>query len=297
MGILGYARSTKVGLSALIGFGNKLDLNESDTLEFFAQDNQTKAIAVHMESVKQGRRFIQALRRASLVKPVVILKAGRTKGGGRAAISHTGAMLSPDEVVDAAIRRAGGIRAKTLQDFFDIARGLSTLSRPKGENVMAITGAGGLGVLLSDACDEYNVQLMETQGDLKDRFRKIVPTFGSLNNPIDITGASPPETYYEAIRIALMDERVHSLILGYWHTIITRPLEFAKVVIEAVEEARSKGVNKPIVASLSGDVEVEQAAKMMEARGIIAYPYAPERAVMVLASLVSWCRNSGRWQR
>ena len=125
---------------------------------------------------------------------------------------------------------------------------------------MIITGAGGSGVLLSDACVDNGLNLMAMPPDLDAAFRKFIPPFGAAGNPVDITGGEPPTTYQNTVRLGLEDERIHSLILGYWHTIITPPMVFAKVITEVVEEMRDKGIDKPVVASLAGDVEVEEAA-------------------------------------
>ena len=115
--------------------------------------------------------------------------------------------------------------------------------------MVIITGAGGSGVLLSDACVDNGLNLMTMPSDLDAAFRKFIPPFGAAGNPVDITGGEPPTTYQNTVRLGLEDERIHSLILGYWHTIITPPMVFAKVITEVVEEMRAKGIDKPVVAS------------------------------------------------
>jgi acyl-CoA synthetase (NDP forming) len=129
--------------------------------------------------------------------------------------------------------------------------------------------------------------------DLDKAFRKFIPPFGAAGNPVDITGGEPPTTYKNTIKLGLEDERIHSLILGYWHTIITPPMVFAKVVVEAVEEMKAKGIAKPIVASLAGDVEVEEAAEHLYQHGIPAYAYSTEIPVTVLGAKYKWARGAG----
>ena len=146
------------------------------------------------------------------------------------------------------------IRARSLRDLLEFARGIPVLPTPKGENVVIITGAGGSGVLLSDACVDNGLSLMAMPPDLDAAFRKFIPPFGAAGNPVDITGGEPPKTYQNTIRLGLEDPRIHALILGYWHTIVTPPMVFAKLVVEVVEEMRAKGIDKPVVASLAGDV-------------------------------------------
>jgi acetyl coenzyme A synthetase (ADP forming)-like protein len=294
MAIVGFSRSHRMGVSAIVGLGNKSDLDEDDLLEFYAEDPNTGVIAMHVEDIKDGRAFVDAASRVSKTKPVVVLKAGRTAQGARAAASHTGALAGADQVYDAAFREAGVVRARTLEDLLDWSRALAMLPEPKGENVLIVTGAGGSGVLLSDSCADYGLSLMAVPPDLDAAFKELIPPFGASGNPIDITGGEPPETYRRAIRLALNDDRVHALVLGYWHTIITPPMVFAKLVGEVLDEARAAGKVKPVVASLVGDVEVEEACRYLEERGVPAYPYAAERPVAALAAKYRWARHAGK---
>jgi acyl-CoA synthetase (NDP forming) len=134
---------------------------------------------------------------------------------------------------------------------------------------------------------------MQMPDDLNQAFMEFIPPFGAAGNPVDITGGEPPQTYANTIRLGLEDERIHALVLGYWHTIITPPMVFAEKVIEVVEEFRGRGISKPIVASLAGDVEVEQASERLFEHGIPAYPYTTELPVEVLAAKYRWARHAG----
>ncbi|MGZ6193901.1 MAG: acetate--CoA ligase family protein, partial [Candidatus Binataceae bacterium] len=261
MAIVGFSRSTRMGVSAIVGLGNKSDLDEDDLLTFFEQDDDTQVIAMHVEDLKDGRSFAEVAKRVSRKKPVIVLKAGRTALGARAARSHTAALAGNDRIYEDVLRQSGVVRARALNDMLEFARCLPIMAAPTGENVLIITGAGGSGVLLSDACVDNGLKLMEMPPDLDTAFRKFIPPFGAAGNPVDITGGEPPATYRNTIRLGLEEPRIHALILGYWHTIITPPLVFAKLVTEVVEEMRTKGIDKPIVASLVGDVEVEDACR------------------------------------
>ena len=229
----------------------------------------------------------------SKTKPVVVLKAGRTSLGAKAANSHTGALAGDDRVYDAVLRQSGVVRAKSLNDMLEFARGLAVLPTPKGENVLILTGAGGSGVLLSDACVDNDLSLMAMPSDLDAAFREYIPPFGAAGNPVDITGGEPPTTYRATIDLALRDQRIHSLVLGYWHTIITPPMVFAELLGEAVSNARADGNDKPVVCSLVGDVEIEQAAEYLMDRNVLAYPYTAEKPVAVLGAKYRWARNAG----
>jgi acetyl coenzyme A synthetase (ADP forming)-like protein len=293
MAIVGFSRSAKMGVSAIVGLGNKSDIDEDDLLTFFEQDDNTQAIAMHMEDLKDGRSFVEVAQRTSRKKPVIVLKAGRTALGARAASSHTGALAGDDKVYDDLLRQAGVIRARGLNELLAFARAVPILPTPKGENVVIITGAGGSGVLLSDSSVDAGLSLMKFPPDLDAAFKKFIPPFGASGNPVDITGGEPPKTYQNTIRLGLEDDRIHALILGYWHTIVTPPMVFANLVIEVVEELRARGIDKPVVASLAGDVEVEAASELLFDHGIPAYPYNTETPVLVLGAKYRWARGAG----
>jgi acetyl coenzyme A synthetase (ADP forming)-like protein len=293
MAIIGFSRSAKMGVSAIVGLGNKSDIDEDDLLIFFEQDPNTKVIAQHCEDLKDGRAFAEVARRVSKKKPVIVLKAGRTAAGAKAASSHTGALAGNDKIYEDVFRQAGVIRARSLRDLLEFARGVPILPTPKGENVVIITGAGGSGVLLSDACVDNKLTLMPMPADLDQAFRKFIPPFGAAGNPVDITGGEPPQTYKNTVLLGLQDPRIHALILGYWHTIITPPMVFAKIIVEARDEMRAKGIEKPVVASLAGDVQVEEAAQYLYEHGIPAYAYSTEIPVAVLGAKYQWARGAG----
>jgi acetyl coenzyme A synthetase (ADP forming)-like protein len=293
MAIIGFSRSAKMGVSAIVGLGNKADIDEDDLLTFFEQDENTTIIAQHCEDLKDGRSFAEVAKRVSKKKPIVVLKAGRTSLGARAASSHTGALAGNDKIYEDVFKQSGVIRARSLRDLLDFARGIPVLPTPKGNNVVIITGAGGSGVLLSDACVDNGLSLMAMPADLDAAFRKFIPPFGAAGNPVDITGGEPPSTYQNTVRLGLQEPRIHALILGYWHTIITPPMVFAKLMVEVVSEMRAKGIEKPVVASLAGDVEVEEAAEYLYQHGIPAYAYSTEIPVAVLGAKYQWARGAG----
>ncbi|WP_046503586.1 acetate--CoA ligase family protein [Streptomyces odonnellii] len=293
MAILGFARSTRTGVSAIVGLGNKSDLDEDDLLTWFGADPRTECIAMHLEDLKDGRAFVEAARATVPKKPVVVLKAGRTAAGAKAAGSHTGALAGDDAVYDDILRQAGVIRAPGLNEMLEYARALPVLPTPRGENVVIITGAGGSGVLLSDAIVDNGLSLMEIPPDLDKAFRAFIPPFGAAGNPVDITGGEPPATYEATIRLGLEDPRIDALVLGYWHTIVTPPMAFAELTARVVAEFADRGIRKPVVASLAGDVEVEEACQYLFERGVVAYPYTTEKPVAVLGAKYRWAKAAG----
>src|ERR1700675_164259 len=232
MAIIGFSRSAKMGVSAIVGLGNKSDIDEDDLLTFFEQDDNTNLIAQHCEDLKDGRAFAEVAKRVSKKKPIVVLKAGRTSAGAKAASSHTGALAGNDKIYEDVLRQSGVIRARSLRQLLEFARGIPVLPTPKGENVLIITGAGGSGVLLSDSVVDNGLSLMAMPPDLDAAFRKFIPPFGAAGNPVDITGGEPPITYVNTVKLGLEDPRIHALILGYWHTIVTPPMVFARNMVE-----------------------------------------------------------------
>src|SRR5437588_1411345 len=293
MAIIGFSRSAKMGVSAIVGLGNKSDIDEDDLLAFFEQDDNTKVIAQHCEDLKDGRAFAEAAKRVSKKKPVIVLKAGRTSAGAKAASSHTGALAGNDKIYEDVLAQSGVVRARSLRQLLEFARGVPVLPTPKGENILIITGAGGSGVLLSDSVVDNGMSLMAMPDDLDKAFRKFIPPFGAAGNPVDITGGEPPKTYQNTVKLGIEDDRIHALILGYWHTIVTPPMVFAKLMVEVRDEMKAKGLEKPIVASLAGDVEVEEASDYLYQHGIPAYAYSTEIPVEVLAAKYKWARGAG----
>lgn len=291
----GFARWKKAGISINVGLGNMSDIDHADLLWYFYADEHTKAISFHMESIKDGKKFIETAKIVSKKKPIVVLKAGRTGYGEKAAKSHTAALTASDEVINAAFKKAGVIRVYALDELFDVGRSLAMLPPPKGENVFIITMAGGLGVLLCDAAADNNLHLMEAPQDLVDEFKKFVPPFGAFGNPMDITGSCTPDMVQKGIKLALMHPKTDAIIIGHWHTVITPPMEFAKSVVEGVNEARANGMDKPVVVSMSGDIpETLQAIDYIETHAQVpAFFCQPERAVRVLGALYQWARYVG----
>src|SRR5438477_3482306 len=183
MAIIGFSRSAKMGVSAIVRLGNTSDIDEDDLLTFFEQDDNTAIIAQHLEDLKDGRAFAEVAKRVSKKKPIVVLKAGRTAMGARAASSHTGALAGNDKIYEDVLKQSGVIRARSLRDLLEYARAIPVLPAPKGENVVIITGAGGSGVLLSDSVVDNGLSLMAMPADLDAAFRKFIPPFGAAGNP------------------------------------------------------------------------------------------------------------------
>ncbi len=284
--LMGWTIYEKIGLSALIPMGNKADVDDADALELLAEDEHTRVILIYMEGVKDGRRFIEVARKVSLQKPIIVIKSGRSEKGAKAAASHTGSLAGQDKIYDAAFKQAGIVRAITIQEAFDYAIAFSALPEPQGENVVIITNGGGVGVMTTDACEDYGLNVYELPEDLQAKFRECMPPFGSPKNPVDLTGQADEESYRKALKIALEDDRIHSIIVLLCETAVLDPHKVADVIIE---EYKKSGRKKPLVVSFVGGVRSQEALAKLKENGIPAFPI-PERAVAALAAMYKWHR-------
>lgn len=292
--LMGWTILEEIGLSAVVSMGNMADIDVMEVSEYLADDPNTKVITIYLEGLKpgSGRRFLEIMKKVSEKKPVIVVKSGRSERGAAAAASHTGSLAGADKVYDAAMKQTGILRALNIEEMFDWARAFALLPLPKGENAVIITNGGGAGVMATDAAADYGVKLMDPPEDLKEKFRKHMPWFGSPKNPVDLTGMATPKEYYGAVKEALYDPRVHSIIVLYCRTAVCDPMELANAIIKARDEARKDGIEKPIVVSMIGGEDVYQAMKHLNRNSIPAYPI-PERAVSALGALLRYARYLG----
>ncbi len=282
--MMGWTNLYRIGVSAVVSMGNKADIEESDMFDYFTEDKNTKAILMYIEGAKDGRRLISSIKRASLIKPVVVLKSGRTEKGASAAASHTGSLAGSDRIYDAAFRQGGALRAFDFAQAFDWVKLMTIQPPPSNENCLILTNGGGVGVMTTDACEEAGINVWPLPEDLQTEFKKFMPIFGNFRNPVDLTGQAYEDSYYKAVELALKDPRIGSVIVLYCQTAITDPVSIAKSIIDACDAWHG---GKTIVASFVGGAQCDDAMKKLDERGIPAYPI-PERAVSSLAAYYRW---------
>jgi acetyltransferase len=264
--MIGKTASENIGLSAIVSVGNKADIEEADLLEYLIEDEETKIILMYIEGVNEGERMVEFLKRATARKPVVVIKSGRSKRGALAAASHTGALAGADGIFDAIMRQCGVIRAESLQDAFNWCKFLATSPMPKGRNTVIITNGGGIGVMATDACEKFGVELFDDVHATKEIFGSVTPDFGSTKNPIDITGQALARHYDGGLDAALRDSRVDAIIALYCQT-----ADFDKTTyIEMIKRNTEKyqGAGKPIIFSLVGGAEVEDCIRELKHSGV-----------------------------
>ncbi len=209
-----------LGINKMLDMGNKLDINEVDALEYFARDPQTEVIAMHIESLKgDGRRFYSLLKATTRIKPVIILKTGRTPSGSKAAASHTGSLAGENDVIfDGMLKQAGAIRARNLEEFFDFAKAFQFLETPQGNHMAIITLSGGEGVMATDAGDIHGLKLARLSAHTHTKLKKIFPPWDIPLNPFDAGVCMEFQladmmTFFETLLAIPADENVDCAIM------------------------------------------------------------------------------------
>jgi len=276
-----------IGLSAMISLGNKSDLDESDMMEYLLKDDNTKIIMCYIEGVQNGERFLETLSRITRRKPVIVIKSGRSKRGAMAAASHTGSLAGSDKVFDKVMRQAGVIRADTLDEAFNWCKFLSQSPLPRGENVVIVTNGGGIGVLATDACEKYELKLLDDVRLMEETYGDATPEFGSVKNPVDITGGARAGDYDKALGAGLDKEGIDAVLSLYCETSTLNVENLVKMIEENHHRYNMKG--KPIVFSLVGGEKVARAIETLTEKGIPIYGDVDE-AVQVLGALYRFFR-------
>ncbi len=270
-----WAEEEGVGISKMAALGNKADIDEVDLLNYFGEDPDTKAIGMYMEAVRDGRKFIEVASEVTRKKPVVILKSGRTEAGAKAVASHTGSLAGSYKLYLAAFRKAGAIPVDSVEELYDVSKGLAFLPKPRGPRVQIITSSGGSGIISTDYVEQLGLKMATLSDEVKEALRKELPEYCIVKNPLDLTGDADAERYDTALKHVFRDESIDIVI-----TIFGDPIPGAS---EIVKKWFMKGKVLIPVYLGGGDVEKVERRKMNES-GIPAYP-TPERAVRVAKAL------------
>ena len=286
--MIGKTAVEHIGLSAMVSVGNKADIDEADLLEYLMESDSTKVILMYIEGVKNGDRLIQKLTEGTRKKPIVVIKSGRSKRGALAAASHTGSLAGADEIFDAIMRQCDVLRAESLEEAFRWCKYLADAPLPRGDNTVIITNGGGLGVLATDACERFGVELYDDIPLLKEIFSPVTPDFGSIKNPIDITGQARSTHYESALKAAVAHGAIDAVIALYCETAMF-DLERLGTIIEtsSLEYKRAK---KPVVFSLLGGEMVESVVNLLRDKGISVYSEVYD-CVSCLGALYAFYHN------
>lgn len=281
--ILDWAPRVGVGFSKIVSLGNKADLNEADFLAYLGEDLETKVILLYLESIDQGRRFVEVGSTVTRKKPIILLKGGVTEAGAKAALSHTGAMAGGVTALRAALKKAGIIQVSTVSELFDMAIAFNSQPIPMGSRIGIVTNAGGGGVIVSDLLISRGLKLAELSKHTIEYLRSTLPPVASVYNPVDVIGDARADRYKIAIEALLRDPNVNALLVILTPQVVTEPEETAKVIVELSRKYPSK----PILAVFIGGERVEKAIRILVENNIPVYDM-PERAVAAILGLTEY---------
>jgi len=275
--LAGWAVDEGFGVSATVSLGNQADVCETDLIDFFAEDGESRVIALYLEGAKDGRRFLSAVKRTLPKKPIVVLKSGRTEGGQRAAASHTQSLAGRDEVFDAVCRQSGIVRAPDIESLYDDAKALATLVPGDGDRIFVVTSSGGCGILAVDEAERCGLRVPSLPPEAVAGLREadLLPT-AILSNPLDLTVA--PAGHFEAAVSVIERYSIADLYL----LIFGDPIPGATEVVQRLKQR----IGPRIAVAYLGGGEVEKSERVrMHAVGIPVFP-TPQRAVRAIESVV-----------
>jgi acetyltransferase len=282
--VLDWSLRERVGFSAFVSVGSMLDVGWGDLIDYFGDDPQTKAIALYMESIDDARSFLSAAREVALAKPIVVIKAGRSAAAAKAALSHTGCMTGSDAVFDAALRRVGVLRVRSIAELFDMVEVLGAQPRPRGPKLTIVSNAGGPAVLATDALVAAGGELTELSAQTLASLDQVLPHHWSRGNPIDVLGDAGPDRYALAVEAAASDPATDGLLVILTPQAMTEPAATAERVT-----ATAQASGKTVLASWMGAEDVAAGRDVLHAAGIPTFDY-PDQAATAFHSM--WRYNS-----
>ena len=283
LAVLDYAKQLNIGISSFVSVGNKADVSGNDLLEYWEHDRRTSVIMLYLESFGNPAKFSHIARRISRRKPIVALKSGRSSIGARAAASHTGALASSDNFVDALFHQSGVIRTDTVTELFDVATVLARQPLPRGRRVAVVTNAGGPGILAADACQARGLQLPELAPETRSALRALLPQAAAVNNPVDMLASVPASIYRRSLEVVLADDSIDSVIAIFIPPLVTD----ADDVAAAIAMAAKTVPDKPVLG-----VFMRSAAAPAALASVPCFNF-PEPAAIALARVARY----GEWRR
>lgn len=280
--ILDWAADEGIGFSKFVSLGNKAVLDEVDMLRALGSDPATKVVLGYIESVQNGENFLRVARQVCRTKPVILLKAGSTAAGAKAASSHTGAIAGSDSAYAAAFRQCGIIRAQDVESLFALAGAFSSLPLPRGPNVAIVTNSGGPGILAADACEAYRLHMARLSPETIQKLQSFLPSYASLYNPVDIVGDADSERFRKTLEAVLDDQLVHSVLFLVTPT--------SSVEMEATATALAylaRRSDKPVFACLMGREHVQEGRRVLREAGLPCFSF-PETALRCVEAMYSY---------
>ncbi|MCX7074954.1 MAG: bifunctional acetate--CoA ligase family protein/GNAT family N-acetyltransferase [Methylococcales bacterium] len=283
--ILDWAKSQDIGFSTVVSMGGAADIDFGEVLDYLATDTKTTGILMYVEGIRDARRFLSGLKAAARLKPVILIKSGRHEAGIKAAMSHTGAMVGGDSVFDAAIERAGVVRAYSISELFSAARVLANNYEVKKDRLAIITNAGGPGVMSTDRAEDVGIKMAELSDDSLHALNAVLPVHWSHANPVDILGDATSERYKQSLEVCLNDENIDGVLVILTPQAMTNPTEIAECIIEGAKHSK-----KPVLAAWTGGAKVEE-GRALFANSNVAHFNTPEIAVDAFGFLANYAQN------
>ena len=283
--VLDWSLREQIGFSAFMSTGAMADVNWGDLIDHLGSDPNTRSIVIYMESVVDARSFLSAAREVALQKPIIVIKAGRTAEGTKAASSHTGSLAGSFDVLDAAFRRCGVLRVETIGEMFDMVEVLGRQPRPNGSKLLILTNAGGPGVLATDALLTGGGSLAELSEDTMRGLNAVLPQHWSHGNPVDVIGDADAERYAKSLEVASKEKDADGLLVIMTPQGMTDPVKIAEGL-----RAYSSLPGKPVLASWMGGYEAEPGEAILNAAGIPTFPF-PDAAVQAFLLMAKYTYN------
>jgi len=279
-----------IGFSKFVSIGNMADVDFAELMEYLADTEEDKAIALYVEGIKDGRRFMEVAKRVTKKKPVIVLKAGKSESGARAASSHTGSLAGSWKIYEAAFKQSNVIIADTIDDMLSMARAF-TQPLPKGKRVAIMTNAGGPGVLTADAIDRKGLKLANLEEKTIEGLRSFLPPMAAVKNPVDMIASARGEDYYKTAKLLLEDPNVDMLIsICVVPTFAgMTPTEHAEGVLRAMKEVNN---GKPVLGLFMAGYVSEKAKELLESEGVPSYE-RPEDVAAAAYALVEFAKAKG----
>lgn len=283
--ILDLAFKERIGFSHFVSIGSMLDVDFGDMVDYLGNDHTVKSILLYIENLTNFRKFMSAARAVSRVKPIIVLKAGRSEAGAKAAASHTGSMVGEDAVYDAAFKRAGIVRLDTIEELFDCAELMAKQPRPRGSRLAIVTNGGGPGVMAADFLARNGREPAPLDIETVMKLDAILPRCWSRNNPIDILGDASAARFRQVLEICLDARTFDGVLVILAPQAMTEPRAAAEALVEAM-----KGHDYPIFACWMGGKSIGEAVEFLNGSTIPTFD-TPERAVRAFLHMVSFAAN------
>ncbi|MCG8686911.1 MAG: bifunctional acetate--CoA ligase family protein/GNAT family N-acetyltransferase [Desulfobacterales bacterium] len=283
--VLDLAFRERFGFSHFVSTGSMLDVDFGDMIDYLGNDPSAKSILLYIENLTNYRKFMSAARSVSRIKPIIVLKSGRSDAGARAAASHTGAMAGEDAVYDAAFRRAGIVRVDTIEELFDCAELTAKQPRPLGPRLAIVTNGGGPGVMATDTLARYDREPALLDNETIQKLDELLPPFWSKGNPIDILGDATPERFHHVLEACFESKNIDGVLVILAPQALADPVAVAKALVLAM-----KGRKNPVFTCWMGGKSIERAVRILNESGIPTYE-TPERAVKAFLYMYDYSRN------